>query len=177
MAKDTIKVTSLLPATPRDVYEAWLDSIVHARMTGGAASIDSSVGGRHSAWDGYIEGKTVELEPARRIVQTWRTTDFPADAEDSTIEIVLEAEDGQTRITIEHVDIPEGQGKGYESGWRDHYFRPMHEYFADRAADDAAPVTEAMPAAAYGAHAASGPSSEDVPTVKLGAMPKPPARR
>ncbi len=168
MAKDTIKVTSLLPASPHEVYEAWLDSALHARMTGGAATIDKRVGGRHEAWDGYIEGTNVALEPGRRIVQTWRTSDFPADAGDSTIEILLEAEDGQTRITIDHTDIPEGQGKGYESGWRDHYFRPMHEYFSDLAADDAEPVTEAMPIAFVSVYAAaSAPPSDEAPTVKL----------
>ena len=184
MAKETIKVTSLVPAMPHDVYEAWLDSVLHARMTGGAASIEKSVGGHHSAWDGYIEGKNLELEPGRRIVQSWRTSDFPADAGDSTIEIRLEAEDGRTRITIRHFDIPEGQGKGYESGWRDHYFRPMHEYFSDLAADDAEPVTEAMPVAVV--HAmyapASAPASDEAPTVKLirpatKAAPKSPAKK
>jgi uncharacterized protein YndB with AHSA1/START domain len=166
MAKDTIKVTSLLPATPHDVYEAWLDSALHARMTGGSASISPTIGGRHTAWDGYIEGTNVELEPGRRIVQTWRTSDFPADAEDSRIEIRLESEDGSTRVTIEHLDIPEGQGKNYESGWREHYFRPMSEYFADLAAADAEPVTEAMPFAAAAAIYAASPASDEAPTLK-----------
>ena len=65
-----------LPATPQAVYDAWLDSAAHSAMTGSKAKIGNSVGERYTAWDGYIAGKTLELAPGRRIVQSWRTTEF-----------------------------------------------------------------------------------------------------
>ena len=70
------KLSCTLPASPEAVYDAWLDSAKHSAMTGGGAKISNRVGGDYSAWDGYITGKTVELIPARRIVQSWRTTRF-----------------------------------------------------------------------------------------------------
>ena len=35
----------------------------------------------------YIEGKNLELEKDKKIVQKWRTTEFPDDAPDSDLEI------------------------------------------------------------------------------------------
>jgi activator of HSP90 ATPase len=99
-------------------------------MTGGAAHIDPTIGGYHSEWDSYITGRTLELEPNRRIVQSWRTAEFPADSPDSHLEVLLEAVEGGTKLTLKHSRIPEGQGKSYESGWVENYFDPMKRYFA-----------------------------------------------
>jgi uncharacterized protein YndB with AHSA1/START domain len=71
-------VSDVLPATPAAVYHAWMSSDGHAAMTGAEADIDPRVGGEFSAWDGYISGRTLALEPGRRIVQAWRTSEFDA---------------------------------------------------------------------------------------------------
>ncbi len=99
-------------------------------MTGGAANIEPSTFGRYSAWDGYIEGINLELDRPRRIVQTWRTTEFPRSSPDSRLEILLEGANGGTRLTLVHTDIPEGDGDKYRVGWRESYLEPMLAYFA-----------------------------------------------
>jgi activator of HSP90 ATPase len=133
MPLETVRLSAFLPASPDRVYAAWIDSQGHSKMTGSKAIIDPTVGGEHSAWDGYITGRNVELEPARRIVQTWRSTDFPLGSGDSHLDIHLHEVDGGTEITIIHAEIPEGQGAQYEQGWRDHYLEPMQKYFAKSA--------------------------------------------
>ena len=87
------------------------------------------MGGAFTVGDGYIQGKTVELAPFGKIVQTWRTTDFAPEDGDSRLEVVLEEVEGGTRITLSHSNIPDGQGTGYEEGWKEYYFKPMSEYF------------------------------------------------
>ena len=74
------KLSCTLPASPEAVYDAWLDSACHGAMTGAPATIGKRVGEPYAAWDGYITGKTLELVPGRRIVQSWRTSEF-ADAD------------------------------------------------------------------------------------------------
>jgi len=127
---EAFEISVVLPASPQRIYEAWLDSDQHAAMTGGVAEIDPRVGGKHIAWDGYITGVNLELERDRRIVQTWRTADFPVDAPDSRLEIILEATPDGTRLTLKHSNLPDGQGANYKSGWADNYFEPMTDYFA-----------------------------------------------
>ena len=129
MATD-FAVSDVLPATPEAVYDAWLSSTGHSAMTGADAEIDPRPGGAFQAWDGYISGTTIELEPGRRIVQDWRTSEFDAADPDSRIEVRLERADQGTRITVSHTNIPDGQ-PDYEQGWRDNYFDPMREFFAE----------------------------------------------
>ena len=133
---DAFELSTILPADPKTIYQAWLDSDAHSAFTGGAAKIDPKVGGKHSAWDGYIEGTTLELEPYRRIVQSWRTTEFPVDSPDSRLEILLDEVSDGTRLILRHSEIPTGQGKDYEQGWVENYFEPMQKYFADEGNHD-----------------------------------------
>lgn len=101
-------------------------------MTGAEAHVDARVGREFDAWDGYIVGRTIELEPFGRIVQSWRTSEFEDDDAHSTIEVLLEPVDGGTRITIRPSGVPDGQ-TGYElGGWQDSYFEPMKDHFSRR---------------------------------------------
>lgn len=120
----------LLNAPVEKVFHAWLDSKEHAVFTGGGkAKIVAKVGGSHTAWDGYIFGKTLEIEQNKRIVQSWRTTEFPEGAKDSRLELLFEPDGKGTRLTLIHTEIPDGQGEMYAEGWEDYYFKPMKEYF------------------------------------------------
>lgn len=98
-------------------------------MTGSPAKVDGRDGGAFTAWDGYIWGTFLELTPNKRILQSWRTSEFPEDAEDSQVEILLEEQNGKTKLTLVHTNIPAGQSESYRQGWEDFYFKPMREYF------------------------------------------------
>jgi len=136
MALESIQVSAVIPASPDRIFTAWLSSQEHTAFTGGAATIEPRVGGRHTAWDGYIEGINLALDEGRRILQSWRSSDFPDGSTDSKLEVLLEPADGGTKVTLVHTDIPEGQGRLYEQGWVDHYFTPMQEYFLEGEEDE-----------------------------------------
>ena len=129
---ESIKLSVTLPATPEQVYEAWLSSEEHTAFTGDEATIDPTIGGKFAAGSGYIRGTTLELEPCSRIVQSWRSTDFPEAAEESLLEVLLEKVRGGTRLTLVHTNIPDGQGEEYEQGWQEFYFEPMTSYFSEK---------------------------------------------
>lgn len=130
MKTESFKISAQFPISARELYQAWLDSKQHAGFTGSGARIVPRVGGKFSAWDGYILGKTLEMTPYSRIVQAWRTTAFPDGCGDSLIEITLEQVGGGTKMTIKHTEIPAGQAEGYKDGWRQFYFKPMKGYFS-----------------------------------------------
>jgi activator of HSP90 ATPase len=127
--KEKIKLSTTLPVSPEIIYKAWLNSKEHAAFTGAAAKITAKKGSPFNAWDGYISGKNLELEPNKRIIQSWRTTEFSETDDDSTLEILLEGTKKSTKLTLIHTNIPEGQGKSYKQGWKDFYFVPMKKYF------------------------------------------------
>ena len=121
-------VSALIPASPEEIYKAWLSSEGHTHMTGSPASVSAEVGGEFEAWDGYIHGRNLELEHGKRIVQAWRTTEFNDDESDSRIEITLEPVGDETKVTLKHTGLPP-HGEQYEQGWVESYFEPMKEYF------------------------------------------------
>jgi len=140
MATESFRVSARFPVTPERLYRAWLDSVEHGRFTGGGADIEPVVGGRFVAWDEYITGMLLQLDPGKRVVMTWRTTEFPDTAPDSRVEVMFEPEGDGTRLTLIHTDIPAGDGDKYEDGWIDYYFEPMQRYFRKLAAEQAKPV-------------------------------------
>ena len=129
MAYD-FEVSAVIPASPEQVFAAWMSSALHAEMTGGVAEIDPVVGGTFTAWDGYIWGRTIAFEAPHRIVQSWRTTEFSENDPDSQIEVLMTPEGSETLVRIRHTEVPDGH-RGYEDGgWQENYFDPMKRYFS-----------------------------------------------
>jgi activator of HSP90 ATPase len=124
-------LSATIPASPRDIYNAWLDSRRHAAMTGGKAKMSKTVGAKVSAWDGYILGENLELVPGKRIVQSWRTTKFTRKDGDSTITVTLKPAKGGTRLTLAHSNVPDLHTSYQDGGWQTHYFEPMKKYFGN----------------------------------------------
>jgi len=131
MTKGTsiIKQTVFMPATPDEVYEVYTDPKLHSEFTGAKATGEPEVGEDFTAWDGYIEGQYVELEPGKRVVQTWSTSEWPEGAEPSTLELTFDATDKGTNITLVQTDVPSEQSDDYDEGWHSSYWEPMQAYF------------------------------------------------
>jgi uncharacterized protein YndB with AHSA1/START domain len=132
----TFTLSSIIPASPREIYDAWLNSRAHSAMTGGKAIMSDEIGAEVSAWDGYIGGRNLELVPGERIVQSWRTTRFSDRHEDSIITVMLENVAGGTSLTLVHSNVPDDQRSYEEGGWQSKYFEPMQVYFAGRGRGD-----------------------------------------
>lgn len=126
--KNEFTLTVTIPAKAKDIYKAWLSTEGHSAMTGSPAKVDGRVNGEFTAWDGYIWGTFLELQENKKIVQTWRTSEFPEEANDSRVEVLLKETNGKTKITLKHTVVPAGQDS-YKQGWEDFYFAPMKEYF------------------------------------------------
>lgn len=99
-------------------------------MTGAPATAGIKLGNSFTAHDGYAFGNNIELVPFSKIVQSWRTTDFSDDEQDSLIEVAFEDKENHTLITLTHSNLPP-HGMTYKQGWIDYYFRPMQGYFSN----------------------------------------------
>lgn len=126
------ELSAMVPASCEEVFAAWISSEAHSAMTGAEAVVDPTVGGNFTAWDGYISGTTLVLEPPHRIVQTWRTSEFDESDPDSQVEVTLSSSEGGTLVTLRHSMVPDHH-LGYENGgWQENYFDPMQRFFASR---------------------------------------------
>jgi activator of HSP90 ATPase len=126
---ESLKLSITLPVKAEKLYKAWLNSKEHTKFTGAEAKAGAKVNAKHSSWDGYIWGKNLELKANKKIVQTWRTTEFAEASPDSTLEITLEEKAGKTKLNLYHHGLQKGDAKKYTKGWKDFYFTPMKNYF------------------------------------------------
>lgn len=128
----TITQTVVIPASPEDVYDAYIDPKKHSAFTGAETTCDPRVGGEFTAWDGYITGKNLELEKGKRIVQEWSTSEWPEDYPPSRLELTFSEVKGGTELTMVHSDVPASQAEDYRQGWIDDYWDLLKEYFQSK---------------------------------------------
>jgi len=125
----TIKQAVVLDASPSGVYEAYVDPRKHAAFTGTAATGTPRVGEKFTAGDGYITGKYIELEPGKRILHEWTTTEWPVGYPPSMLELVLKPKGAKTELTMVHSKVPAEQVDYYAKGWEEYYWGPLKKYF------------------------------------------------
>jgi activator of HSP90 ATPase len=129
MKTKTIKQAVSFKAEPHEVYEALMDSKKHSEFTGDKAVISGKVGGKWSAFGGYAEGVNLKLVPDRKIVQTWRSSDFDEGYFSKVTFDLVKTKTG-TKLTFKHEDVPSDQASELKQGWIDYYWEPMKKYFA-----------------------------------------------
>jgi len=125
----TIKQTVVIPASPKEVYEAYVDAKKHAKFTGSKATGKPVVGSKMTAWDGYIFGKYLELEDGKRIVQEWTTTDWDEGYAASKVELTFKAVPEGTEICMVQSGVPKNRADEFADGWTEFYWNPLKEYF------------------------------------------------
>jgi activator of HSP90 ATPase len=116
-------------ASPEDVFNALLDPAKHSDFTGSLATTSRGTGVRFTAWNGYISGKNIRLVKDKKIIQEWKTTEWPTGYPPSRLEFTLTARNGGTELKMVHSKIPAEQIEEYRKGWYDSYWNPLKKYF------------------------------------------------
>ncbi len=103
-------------ATPKKLFEMYLDSRAHAASTGAPAKTTRKVGGTFTAFGGSIGGKNIAIVPEKRIVQMWRANHWKK--EDWSVLVLAFSHVGEeTQIDLVHVGVPTYDHKGVREGW------------------------------------------------------------
>jgi activator of HSP90 ATPase len=122
-----IKQSITFRAPVHDVFELLVDSRKHSAFTGDKAVISRKVGGKFKAYGDYIEGKILEIVKDKKIVQSWRASDWPAGIYSKVI-FELEKSGKSTKLKFSQEGVPEEQFKDIKQGWIDFYWEPMKEF-------------------------------------------------
>jgi activator of HSP90 ATPase len=118
-------------ASSHDLFDALMDSKKHTDFTGAEAKISRKVGGKFSAWDDWAEGKNLEIVPDKKIVQTWRGSDWPK-GHYSTITFEFKKMDKGTRLDFNQKGIPEEFYDDIAQGWNEWYWEKLKQYFKEK---------------------------------------------
>jgi activator of HSP90 ATPase len=129
MNTKTLRQTVNFSASPREVYEIFIDSKKHQSLSGEKATISRKLGGRFTAWNGHITGYNLALRPGRKIVQAWRATGWWPDHHSVVIFDIQKTKRG-SRLEFTQIGIPPHRYSGHYRGWIETYWTPMKEIFA-----------------------------------------------
>jgi len=119
----------VIKASRKRVYEVLTDTEQFRKLSGGlGAEISREAGGAFSLFGGVITGRHIELVPSERIVQAWRSEWAPG--EYSIARFVLKEQGSDTKIVFDHTGFPQGKAEHLASGWKEHYWDGLAQYFA-----------------------------------------------
>lgn len=115
-----------ISASPQEVYAALTKPLAIKLWTGEDAVMSSVPGSEFSLWNGAIEGKNIEFEEDRKIVQQWY---FGTQEAESIVTIILHAVKKGTSVELRHTNIPDDDFEDIVEGWNESYFESLMEYF------------------------------------------------
>lgn len=117
----------LLPVTPEEVYLALTNPVSIEIWTGEAAEMVAEAGTEFSLWEGSIQGKNLEFEDGKKIVQQWY---FGEQEQDSIVMIKLHPDKHGTSAELKHTNIPDEDYNDIVEGWNEAYFGSLEEFFS-----------------------------------------------
>ena len=120
MAADPVRASVLIAAPPEVVFEYFTNPDEMVLWMGQAARLDASPGGEFAVDvnGAAVRGRYVHVEPPSRLVFTWGFAGsdvLPPGS--STVEVLLHAEGGATRVEIVHRGLPAIEAESHAVGW------------------------------------------------------------
>jgi len=116
----------ILNATPEEVYNALTNPMAIKIWTNEEATMSTEPDSEFSIMDGTIEGKNLEFEENKKLVQQWY---FGEQETPSIVTIKLHAKDEATSVEIRHTNIPDEDYEDIVEGWTEVYFGNLSEFF------------------------------------------------
>lgn len=117
-----------LNATPEEVYAALTQPATIQLWSGTEAIMSTEVGSEFSLWEGSIEGKNIEFEKDKKIVQEWY---FGEQEEASIVTFKLFADKNKTSIDLRHTNIPDEDYDDIVAGWNEVYMGSLIEFYEE----------------------------------------------
>lgn len=118
-------------ASPKILFEMYMDSGKHSAATGAPAEMSRKIGGEWHAHGGAIGGKNLLIVPGQKIVQSWRATHWKK-GEQSILILTFERAPGGSFVDLVHVGVPHHDQKGVRNGWPSYYWKPWKKYLTLR---------------------------------------------
>ena len=118
----------ILSATPEEVFAALTNPATIQLWSGDPAVMSTEPGSEFSLWEGNIEGKNLEFEKDKKIVQQWY---FGEQQEESIVTMKLFADRNKTSLELRHTNIPDNDYDNIVYGWNNVYLGSLIEFYEE----------------------------------------------
>lgn len=127
----TIKQKVVFKTSPQFVYKMLASSESQTQWSGKKAKISKKTGGVFSLYNGDFTGLNVELVPGKRIVQAWRSKEFPEGIFSMVTFNLVSRKATSTELILTHRGVPKELIPGIEEVWRKLYWDKMRKALKD----------------------------------------------
>lgn len=117
----------IINATPEEIYTALTNPFTIELWSGEEAVMSTEPESEFSLFDGSIEGKNIEFEENKKIVQQWYFGE--EEQAPSIVMIKLHAHTDGTSVELRHTNIPNEAYEDITEGWNEVYFAALAEFF------------------------------------------------
>ncbi len=132
METRTITHEVTFSVSPREVFEALMDSEKHSAFTGAPAQIERKAGGKFVLYGGHLTGTTIELKQDELIVQDWRGDNWPhGHYSRLTFTLTPLHEGRRTQLSLTQTGVPADHFEDINKGWQVYYWTKMATYLRD----------------------------------------------
>jgi activator of HSP90 ATPase len=118
----------IINASPEELYIALTNPDTIRLWSGEPAEMSTEPGTEFSLFDGSIEGKNLEFEENKKIVQEWY---FGEEETPSIVTIKLHPHTDGTSVELRHNNIPDEAYEDMVEGWNDVYFEALSEFYGE----------------------------------------------
>eukprot|EP00668_Euglena_longa_P047350 GGOE01063200.1.p1 GENE.GGOE01063200.1~~GGOE01063200.1.p1 ORF type:complete len:326 (-),score=63.22 GGOE01063200.1:352-1329(-) len=116
-------------AAPSNIWEALTNEGRVSAYTRSTAKVKAEPEGDFQFLNGTISGKFVEVVPLKKLVMSWRLSDW-AEGHSSVATITLDSvESGSTTLKLVHIGIPGNDLERTKQGWQQNFWDPIKMLF------------------------------------------------
>lgn len=121
-----IHLEASLPAAPDRIYELLTNGAKFGDVTGKPGKGGGAPGAFFSIFDGWIEGRQIDLVPNERVVQAWRFMDWDPGVY-SIVRFTLSPEGTGTKMVVDQEAVPAAVHEHVRTNWG-FYFEPLSKF-------------------------------------------------
>ncbi len=115
-------------ATPSRIFNIFAEAEVRNAVTGLKTSGNVQAGEEFTDAAAKVRGKTLYAEPERLIVQSWRSTAWKKDAEDSILVLRFRASGSGAELYLTQSGLPGDAAAEVKRYWNDRFWKPIKDY-------------------------------------------------
>lgn len=119
------KTTINIKAELEDVWMAFTNPNAIELWTGYPAEFMPEPGAEFSLMEGDIQGKVIEVEPMKKLVEQWY---FEGETSESVATIKLFPQKSNIRIELSHINIPDEAYDNITHGWKVYFLRSIKTF-------------------------------------------------
>ncbi|KII75038.1 Activator of 90 kDa heat shock protein ATPase 1 [Thelohanellus kitauei] len=113
---------------PHFLFDLFGDREKIESYTQSKAKFDGSIGSEFFMLDGVVHGKIFDFVKEKKIVMSWRFSNWPAGFF-SQVTLEFKAVEEGTRLSLVHRDIPVSDFERVSQGWNQYFFVPIQNLY------------------------------------------------